>query len=84
MEEMDTIKSRLKIMEVNHSNRMSIIHNHMIAMEAKHTREMKTMEANPITLQDRFGKTELNQVKLTVRHAIEMSSIHKRLEERKS
>ena len=63
---------------------MSIIQKHMIEMEAKHTREMKTMEANYITLQDRFVKTELNQAKLIVRHAREMSSMHKKLEERKS
>lgn len=81
---MDTIENRLKIMEVNHSNQICIIQNHMIAMEAKHTREMKAIEATHITLQDRFVKTELNQAKLIVRDAREMSSIHKRLEERKS
>lgn len=84
MEEMDTIENRLKITKVNHSNQIFIIHNHMIKIEAKHTREMKTMEANRITVQDRFVKTELNQEKLIIRHAREMISIHKRLEERKS
>jgi len=79
-----SLHNRLTIMEVNHSNQMSIIKNHIIVMEAKHTREMKTMEANHITLQDSFVKIELNQAKSIVRHAREMNSIHKRLEERKS
>jgi len=67
------IENILKIMEVNHSNKMSIIQN-----------QIKAMQANHVTLQERFVKTELNQAKLIVRHAREMGSLHKRLEERKS
>ena len=95
VQEINVMENRLKIMEVNHSNQMSIIQNYMIAMEARHTQEMtamkdnhllemKIMEANQTNLQDRFVKTELNQAKLIVRHAREMSSIQKRLEKWKN
>lgn len=46
--------------------------------------QIKVMQANHVTLQERFVKTKLNQAKLIVRHAREMGSLHKRVEERKS
>lgn len=73
IERIGIIENKLKIMEVNHSNKMSIIR-HLI----------KAMQANHVTLQERFVKTELNQAKLILRHAREMTSLHKRLEGRKS
>lgn len=60
-------------MQVNHSNQTSIIQN-----------LIKTMQVNHVSLQERFVKIELNQAKLIGRHAKEISSLHKRLEEKKS
>lgn len=54
------IENRLKIMEANDFNLMSIIQN-----------QIKAMQANHVTLKERFMKIELNQAKLIVRNARE-------------
>lgn len=66
----------INVMEVNFSEKIK-------TMEHNDTQEMKSLEAKHFTLQDRFGKTKINQAKLIVRHAKEMSAMQKRLEEMK-